>query len=202
MNAPAPLRGLAAEAASGDRPEILARIREPGVAAAIWRRAEDPAFAGWIESIPPERLPRLRTETPPQGAAAALGAALAAAGTPEGEHAARMIADCAALARRFADIMAAKRLRLRLDVVEDDGCRRFHLDNVPARLLMTLRGRGTEYGALPAAGDPDPVFRLPAHAAAIFRGARWPGPEATGLVHRSPPIRAGETRLLLVVDIA
>ncbi len=202
MNAPAPLRGLAAHVAAGERPEILSRIREPGVAAAIWRRAEDPAFAEWVEAIPPGRLPRLRTETPPEAAAAALGAALAAAETPEGEHAARMVAECAALARRFAEIMGAKRLRLRLDVVEDDGCRRFHLDNVPARLLMTLRGRGTEYGALPEAGDPDPVFRLPALAAAIFRGARWPGPEATGLVHRSPPIRAGETRLLLVVDIA
>lgn len=201
MNAPAATR-VAAGVVSGDRPEILAAILRPGVAAAVWRREEAPGFRPWIAALPPGRLPSLRRTLPAAEAGAAVAAACEAAGTPAGPERGRLVADAADLAGRFASIMGLRVVRLRLDVIADEACWRFHVDNVAARLLTTFRGLGTEYGEVRPAGDPDPLLRLPPGAAAIFRGARWPGPELCAIVHRSPPVRPGETRLLLAVDPA
>lgn len=185
--------------ATGTAPEALARITDPGVAAAIWERARDPAFAAWIDGLAPDRLPRLRTEVAPAHATNAVHAACAQAGTPGGALRDRLAEDAGALALIFAGVMGAPMLRLRLDVVEDDACRRFHCDRVRARLLCTYRGAGTEYGAGTGA-RPDDVHALEPGAAAVFRGALWPG-EKTRLLHRSPPMaRGGMARLLLVLD--
>jgi hypothetical protein len=34
----------------------------------------------------------------------------------------------------------------------------------------------------------------------LLKGERWQGNEGRGLVHRSPPLVAGERRLLLTLD--
>ena len=111
--------------------------------------------------------------------------------------------DIGALARHFATIMNSPVLRLRLDVIHDDGCRRFHIDNIPARMLCTYRGRGTEYGLAAMGGIPARVARTGPGDVAIFRGLLWPGGAPCGLVHRSPPMAPGDrSRLLLVLDVA
>lgn len=186
--------------ATGTAPETLARIEDAGVAAAVWQRARDPAFAAWIDGLAPDRLPRLRTKVAPAHAANAVHAACAQAGTPRGALRDRLAEDAGALALIFAGLMGAPMLRLRLDVVEDDACRRFHCDRVLARLLCTYRGAGTEYGAGAPGARPTDVRALEPGAAAVFRGALWPG-EETRLLHRSPPMaRGGMARLLLVLD--
>lgn len=191
------------EVAVVDRPEDLARALAPGLAAAILWRTPPAGLLAAIAAWPADRLPRLRRTLAAEDAAAALAAACAEAGTPEGPARDALVAESAALARLAARLMAAPRLGLRLDVVRDDACRRFHLDRVRARLLCTWRGRGTQYGEAPAGGgDPDPVFEVPTGAPAVFRGSLAPG-GAPRLLHRSPPIEGtGETRLLLVVDPA
>ncbi len=184
--------------AEGVEPGALLAIRRADVGAAIWRRLLDPALAGWADACPETRLPSFRIEAAAADAACALAAALPCAPL--------LAADAAELARRFAQATGAARLRLRLDVVRDDACRRWHVDRVAVRLLCAYRGAGTEFGA-PDAGAapgaaPAAIRALARGEVGLFRGslAPWRGP---GLVHRSPPMRPGApARLLLVVDAA
>lgn len=179
---------------------VLARVAEPGVAAALWRRGLDPLFVTWLEGLSDEALPAGRIVAAPGEVAAAVEGLCVEAGLPEGPGRRMLGRDAAALAHELAAVLRTPTVRLRLDAVRGDACRRFHLDAVEARLLCTYRGRGTEYGLARPDGDPDPVRHLPAGTAAIFRGRLWRG-EPCGLVHRSPPMRKGDrARLLLVID--
>lgn len=189
-----------------DAPEGLAQIRTPGCAAVLWRRPPPPGLLDWLARLPVERLPTMRTVLRPEQALSSLQSACDAAGTPDGPERARLIGDIAALADRFAAVMAAPLLLLRLDVITTDACRRFHIDAVTARLLCTYRGTGTQFGIAADGRDPDTIHTVPPGAVLILRGTRWsndlchPDP-AGGLRHRSPPIAgSGETRVLLVLD--
>ena len=184
-----------------ETPEGLAQIRTPGCAAVLWHRPPPPGLLDWLAGLPPERLPAMRAVLHPEDAAAALRTACDAAGTPEGPERARLIADIADLAERFAALMRAPLLQLRLDVVTTDACRRFHIDAVTARLLCTYRGTGTQIGIGPGGREPDPIHTAPTGAVLILRGTLWPTDPPADLRHRSPPIAGtGETRLLLVLD--
>ncbi len=186
--------------ATGPDPDALAHTLDPGVAAAVWQRPRDAAFAEWIDTLAPDALPALRVKVAPAHAGDAVRAACARAGTPRGAMRERLAEDVGALALIFAGLMAAPMLGLRLDVVADDACRRFHCDRVTARLLCTLRGRGTQFVVGAPGTEPAETQELSTGSAAIFRGALWPG-ETTRLLHRSPPVAGrGETRLLLVLD--
>ncbi len=188
---------------AGTHPEALRRIGAEGVAAAIWERERSAAFAAWIDALPAPSLPRLRTTVSHDQVAAAVHAACDSAGTPRGTMRDWLAEDAAALALMFHAIMDAPMLQLRLDVIDGNACTRFHLDRVPARLLCSYRGAGTEYGAARPHEEPAHVERLRTGAAAVFRGALWPNAETTELLHRSPPVAGtGETRLLLVLDVA
>ncbi len=202
MNAPARI-GLAFGVVEGADPAILAGIGQPGVAAAIWRRPREPGFAAWLDALPPERLPRLRTLTTPDHVERVVHAACDSAATPEGPHRDRLASDAAALALILSRVAVQPLIEVRLEVVDTDKCHRFHIDRVRCRMLCTYRGAGTQYGAAQPGADRDPVdvHQLDAADAALFRGAFWPGAEFVGVLHRSPPLaRAGETRLLLVID--
>lgn len=120
---------------------------------------------------------------------------------PAGPERNRLIDDIAALADIFAEIMRARWLRLRLDVVTTNACRRFHIDAVTARLVCTYRGTGTQYGISADGAEPSRIFTVPTGAPILLRGTLWPERPRSGLLHRSPPIEgSGETRLVLVLD--
>lgn len=202
MNAPA---SITATILDGESPEILRRIDEPGVALAIWRRRPDPAFTRWIDALPPDHLPGLRARVAASDVTAAVLDACESSGLADQPMRTRLAEDAGALAAICAEILDSPFLGIRLDVIDTDACRRFHMDRVRARLLCTYRGSGTEYGlAGPGGTDPARPERLGRAEAGLFRGSLWPaGISGTGpcLVHRSPPIAgSGETRLLLVLD--
>ncbi len=195
----------------GADPATLAAVAEPGVAAAIWVRQLDPGLAAALATCAPAKLPALRVVLPPESVAevvadAVEGAAATAgsgAGLSAGGWGAALAADVAALAARFAGLLEVPRLQLRLDVIDTDACRRFHVDRVRARLLCTYRGQGTQFGIAPPGATPARIDSLALGEVGLFRGALWPAPEPVGLLHRSPPIaQGGETRLLLVLDAA
>ncbi len=191
----------ATRAVEGDEPEILGEIRSPGNAVAIWQRRLSAAFHAWMDGLAPEQLPGMRTVLRPQEVPEVVQTVFARNGVTRTSFRDWFIDDMAVLAHLYAQIMDLQKIQLRLDVVNDNACRRFHLDNVPARLLCTYRGRGTEFGCAAGGEDPDPIHELATGAVALFRGGRWPGREPCGMVHRSPPIEgSGETRLLLVID--
>ena len=172
------------------------RVRPGDLFAALpGSRADGLAFA---------ELPHLRFEAI---AADRVGEVLAAALGPRAGKLAPLLADVADLARLYARATGSAPIRLRLEAIRDDACRRFHADQVHARLLCTYRGPATEWLAardvrLAADGyvaDPEPgaIRRLERFEVGLFAGALSP----RSWVHRSRPLSgSGRDRLLLVVD--
>ncbi|MEL6234577.1 MAG: DUF1826 domain-containing protein [Pseudomonadota bacterium] len=184
-----------------DLPEALSSFFEAGEAAAIWHRQPAPGFQDWIDRLPTEQLPRGREILQPRQVHDTVIALCDAAGMPAGPERDWLIEDITALAQFFADAMSTAHLRLRLDVITGNACRRFHIDAVTARFLCTYRGTGTQYGVSTDGEQPREVFTVPTGAPILLRGTQWPDPNASGLLHRSPPIEGtGETRLVLVLD--
>ncbi|MEM9903162.1 MAG: DUF1826 domain-containing protein [Pseudomonadota bacterium] len=182
-------------------PEELSVIRTPSCAAALWHREPRPAFQEWIDTLDPGHLPRGRMILRPASVRSAVARICEACGTPAGAERDHFADDVAALSGLFAKLMRAEWLRLRLDVVATNACRRFHIDRVTARLVCTYRGTGTQYGVAAIGGELDPVLTVPTGAPILLRGTLWPEDPQSGIRHRSPPIEGtGETRSVLVLD--
>lgn len=191
---------LATTITSSRDPGVLGTIDLEGVAAALWLREPDPGFQAWLDALPAEALPRMRRRLRPGAVAAAVAAACAEAGTPTGPERDRLEAEIAALAGHAAAALAALLLEVRLEVRDRQACPKWHLDVVRGRAICTLRGSGTEFGPGRPDGEPATVLVMPTGTVGLFRGLLWPGPELSGIVHRSPAAKAGETRLVLVID--
>jgi hypothetical protein len=195
------VRDAAVGVGVADTPEGLSVLHRPGCAAAIWRRQWEPGVQSWLGGLAPDRLPRARVVLRPDAVRDAVAQICTESGTPDCAERARLIDDVALLAGLFAPLMEAPYLRLRLDVVTTNACRKFHIDAVTARLVCTYRGTGTQYGISPDGALPWRVFTVPTGAPILLRGTLWPEQPKSGLLHRSPPIEgSGETRLLLVLD--
>jgi hypothetical protein len=126
-------------------------------------------------------------------------------------HAA-FIADVTWLVSAFACLLDAKRIGLRLRVLDKAMCPRFHVDHLPLRLITSYAGVGSQWlregvMARQRLGDPaaEPVDEARIECAAaghvlLAKGEKWIGNEGGGLIHRSPRPPSGERRLLLTLD--
>lgn len=197
---------VAEDVVTGGAAEALNRIWSPGCAAAIWKREPDLAFQHWLDTLPSAELPETRLVVSPDSVRYEMEALFDRCRVPKSPYSAMLIDDIELLAGIFARVMGlvqTEMLRVRLDVISDDACQRFHIDNVSARMVCTYRGLGTQYGCGRPGEKPSSIYALETGSVGLFRGRLWPSADACGLVHRSPPIsRSGETRLLLVVDHA
>lgn len=120
--------------------------------------------------------------------------------------------DLNGLVGAFACLFDAKRIGLRLRILDKAMCPRFHVDHVPVRLISSYAGVGSEWlaeGAMarrrlgdPTAepSDPAQIERAKAGHVLLAKGEKWLGNEGAGLIHRSPQPPAGERRLLLTLD--
>ena len=181
--------------------DVLCQIAEPDCAAAIWQRSLSPAFQAWINELEENQLPKARLILRPDSVASAVEQICEIYGTPACDERAQLINDATHLAEGFAELMDTEWLRLRLDVVTTNACRKFHVDAIKARLVCTYRGTGTQYGVVEGEGDPARISTVGAGSPLVMRGSLWPTEPVSGLRHRSPPIEGtGEVRLLLVLD--
>jgi hypothetical protein len=196
----------------GRSAEVLVDIDRPGVELAAWQRDPDPAWAGWMGALPGDALPACRLELAPDDAFHSLNAHFDAHGIPHGQPRDAFVADIAGLVTHFSALARTHTVRLRLDAITGDACRRWHRDCVPLRLICTYRGPGTQW-VPPAWGDaviaqPDAdtaqALSFQAGDVALFKGCGWAGQTHDGgIVHRSPRIAGtGITRLVLVLDAA
>ena len=182
-------------------PRGLSAIQDPGCAAAIWQRKPLEGFQTWIDILEPDLLPRTRVVLRPDVVRRAMTEVVESFGLPDVPQRSMLVDDVSALAAVFADVMEAPYLRLRLDVITTNACRKFHVDAVNARLVCTYRGTGTQYGTSSDGAEPENIYTVPTGSPIVLRGTLWPEKPASGLRHRSPPIEGtGETRLVLVLD--
>mmetsp|Transcript_27452 Transcript_27452/g.50619 ORF Transcript_27452/g.50619 Transcript_27452/m.50619 type:complete len:213 (+) Transcript_27452:232-870(+) len=185
----------------GATPECLSTIHKPGCAATIWRRQPAPGFQAWLDRLAPDELPSARLILQPGAVPSAVAQLCDMAALSPGAERSWLEQDVADLSTRFAASMDAPYLRLRLDVITTNACRKFHIDAITARLICTYRGTGTQYGISTDGAEPSRVFTVPTGCPMILRGTLWPETPKSGLLHRSPPIAGtGETRLVLVLD--
>lgn len=192
---PAPSMVISEDAAS------LKALMEPQCPAVLWNRRTPEAVQSWLANLDPDLLPNGRVILQPQAVADVFDELCELSGLPAGTERAWLRADVMFLSDYFASLTHASYLRLRLDVVEHNACRKFHVDAITARLICTYRGTGTQYGFGLHGRDPEKVFTVPTGAPIVLRGTLWPEDPSAGLLHRSPPIEGtGETRLMLVLD--
>ncbi|MCH2250279.1 MAG: DUF1826 domain-containing protein [Cognatishimia sp.] len=181
--------------------EGFSDIETPGCGAVIFDRTPLQASVDWLAQLPSETLPEERIVLKPSDVEAHVGGLMPICAEKDNLARSWLIQDIAALAHGFAQLMEAPYLRLRLDPIKTNACRKFHIDAVTARLVCTYRGQPTQYGMGDAQREVEKFASVPAACPVILRGTRWPGDASTGLLHRSPPIEGtGETRLLLVLD--
>ncbi len=182
-------------------PKDLHSFRDQACAAVIWGREVPSDVIAWLVALDDELLPSGRMVVRATDVKETAGHLCNVADMPEGRQRDWLIDDITMLARRFGAIMQAGCVRLRLQAVTTNACRKFHLDAINGRLVCTYRGTGTQYGTSVRGEDPEHIFTAPTGAPILLRGSLWPPNPSTGLLHRSPPIEGtGETRLVLVLD--
>lgn len=199
------LRDMLRQAPAGvsitNQAKDLSVIHRRDCAAAIWNKPPLPGCEAWLNALQPQQLPRARLILRPDAVERCIAHLFDGAEIPPCQEQDQLTADIAELAELFSQIMKADYLRLRLDVVQTNACRKFHVDAVRARLVCTYRGTGTQLGFSDQNDEPQCLLTLPTGTPIVLRGTKWPEFPRSGLLHRSPPIEGtGETRFLVVID--
>ncbi|MCG7499693.1 DUF1826 domain-containing protein [Vibrio sp. Of7-15] len=200
---------------SAEQPTVLSNIYESNVNIAIWQRhfseeltneisqfiTENPTFSKSLTVSPDnvyKKLELAMDDNPPTA----------------------LLENIAELVDMFCYLFDLEQAGLRLAVLSDAMCPRFHFDQVPCRLVTTYHGTATQWlpnDALDRSklghgsnGQPDSLSGLYRHESdiqqlscgdvALLKGERWSGNENASLVHRSPITESGEARLLLTLD--
>jgi hypothetical protein len=195
------LQGGTTGATLVEQPDHLSALHQESCPAVIWNRQPARNFQDWIDALDPTLLPQGRIVVQPDAVRKIMAELCEIAQTPTCAQCDQLIDDVAGLADIFATLMKAPYLRLRLQVVTSNACRKFHIDAITARLVCTYRGTGTQYGISEDGNDPKHIVTTATGAPIMLRGTRWPETPSAGLLHRSPPIEGtSETRLVLVLD--
>ncbi|RUR55100.1 DUF1826 domain-containing protein [Vreelandella populi] len=137
---------------------------------------------------------------------------------PQPEAADALINDIVSVAQAVAYLFDTQTVGIRLRILAEAMCPRFHCDNLSVRLVTTYLGPGSEWlpeDAVNREGlgaptpdrpeivlNPDAVQTLQAGDIALIKGSGWEGSEHSALVHRSPSLSPGQKRLLLTIDPA
>ncbi|GLZ86172.1 hypothetical protein Pres01_22230 [Metapseudomonas resinovorans] len=197
----------------GDSPVVLAEVLRDGVNLAIWQRQlplHVQGFANSLLALGEPLAESLCVEL--QGMDDDPRLPSLAAGFADLEGYQGFVADVAWLVRAFACLVDARRIGLRLRRLDRAMCPRFHVDHVPLRLISTYSGAGSQWlreGEMSRSGLGNPASepvvvvdnqRLAAGHVALFKGEKWLGNEGRGIIHRSPQLAPGESRLLLTLD--
>jgi len=118
-----------------DDPNQFDILRQPGVAATIWRRQLPGEFQDWIDALPTDQLPSARVIIRAESVRDAVEVICDSADVPNNLKRLFFVDDVVLLAQQFAELMDTKFIRLRFDVIQNDACRKFHIDAVTARLI-------------------------------------------------------------------
>lgn len=197
----------------GEAPQALTRILDDGVNLVVWRRqlpAHIADFGRLLLSLNDPLAESLVLELPGDDTEPNLHGLASGFSDLEGYEG--FIADVSWLVSAFACLLGAKRVGLRLRVLDKAMCPRFHVDHVPVRLITTYCGIGSQWlkegvmdrrqlGNTEAEPQDDSLIeQIASGEVALLKGEKWHGNEGFGLIHRSPQLASGERRLILTLD--
>ncbi len=205
---PAP-RGFDSVQVFDSSPQVLADILRDEVNLAVWQRQLPPQlqdFASLVVGLHP-LLADERVIDVDEHEAPVLAGLLRGAEDVYGYEA--FVADVTWLIAAYTCLLGARRIGVRLRVLEAAMCPRFHVDHVPLRMLTTYTGAGSEWveegsvnrTRLHAEIPPvDKIKRLCTGDVCLLKGEKFQGNEGHGIIHRSPDVPVGRRRLLLSLD--
>ena len=197
-------------------PSVLADIYREEINIAIWQRRLSEELFSAASQLLEKRSLQLSVTVSPKNTYEALKGAF---GTEK--HFELLASDIAELVEMFSCLFDLKSVGLRLSSLGHAMCPRFHVDNIPCRLVTTYHGEATQWlahdrvdrsklGPL-SKGAPDEqsglfsnvsdIQQLKQGEIALLKGEGWIGNETAGLVHRSPQLQGGGKRLLLTLDM-
>ena len=195
----------------GETPLALADILDNGVNLALWQRQlplHIAEFGALLVSLNEPLAESLVVELDSEEAEPNLLGLAAGCRDLEGYDG--FIADVAWLVSAFACLLGAKRIGVRLRLLDKAMCPRFHVDHVPVRLITTYAGIGSQWlreGVMDrrqlSQADAQPSERIEqihCGEVALLKGEKWRGNEGYGLIHRSPALAHNERRLILTLD--
>lgn len=178
---------------------VLIAAATPDVHLALWWRSL-PNGLDWIAELDWDGIEDLDFVSPVADLDEAIAQGVAESGYPTDGRAVVLAREIADLARHFATIFDLTAVKIRLEVIDTDACRKFHADTVIARLLTTFIGQGTQW-ILATNGADALIHQMRTGDVGIFKGRL--SVDEPAILHRSPPIAgSGETRLLLAIDPA
>lgn len=195
----------------GETPLALADILDNGVNLALWQRQlplHIAEFGALLVSLNEPLAESLVVELDSEEAEPNLLGLASGCRDLEGYDG--FIADVAWLVSAFACLLGAKRIGVRLRLLDKAMCPRFHVDHVPVRLITTYAGIGSQWlreGVMDrrqlSQADAEPserIEQIQCGEVALLKGEKWRGNEGYGLIHRSPALAANERRLILTLD--
>ncbi|EMR12971.1 hypothetical protein MPL1_07473 [Methylophaga lonarensis MPL] len=201
-----------------DEPMVMTRIYDAEVNLAVWNRSLARQVVDYAELLCQQSVAlQLRSIVEPASTTQHL-----IDGLPDKTGRLDFVKDVAGLVEMFADLFELERVGIRLSIIDNTMCPRFHTDHLPCRLVTSYAGAATQW--LPeatvdrsklgagAAGlpdhlsgiycDPAMIQQLNTGDVALLKGDGWHGNSGYGIVHRSPAINIDEKRLLLTLDFA
>lgn len=204
---------VGSRAVVGNDATILADIYKDDVNLAIWQRDFSETLRASVDNVL-KRNPSVAMTVTPQSTAQALSESLGLSDRTG------LIQEATDLVDMFCELFALKRVGLRLRVLTQAMCPKFHVDRVPCRLVTTFQGSGTQWLDHSAVdrsklgrridgrsdhqaglySSEDDVRRLGCGDVALLKGELWEGNESRGVVHRSPDVSDGSKRLLFTLD--
>ncbi|MFM9381115.1 DUF1826 domain-containing protein [Pseudomonas sp. UV AK001] len=208
-----PLQSKTRHQVLGPTPQALASILEDEINLAVWQRQlplHVADFAKLLLSLNEPYAEALSLELHDEDAEPDLTGL--ASGFRDLEGYEGFIADLKWLVSAFACLLGARRIGLRLRVLDKAMCPRFHVDHVPVRLITTYAGIGSEWlregemdrqqlgKPLAEPQEKSRIQQLVSGEVALLKGEKWHGNEGFGLIHRSPQPAPGERRLMLTLD--
>jgi len=186
-----------------ERLEEINVLLNTDVDGVIWHRQIEPTLLSALEALPAGEVENGRFCLPVDGVGECVSNHFRNWGWNIGPAQQWVADDVQVLARRLAQILSISEVRLRVELVHDDACRKFHQDFVRARLICTYSGPGTVYGIVEEDDEPARTGNTPTGMPILLKGRLWPGPSDPTLKHRSPQISGtGISRLVIVLDEA
>ncbi|MGY2041563.1 DUF1826 domain-containing protein [Pseudomonas pergaminensis] len=195
----------------GETPLALSDILEDGINLAVWQRQlplHIAEFGALLVALNEPLADSMVVELNDEDAVPNLQGLASSCRDLEGYEG--FIADVSWLVSAFACLLGAKRIGVRLRLLDKAMCPRFHVDHVPVRLITTYAGVGSQWlreGVMdrrrlsqPDAEPSDKIEQFHCGEVALLKGTKWQGNEGYGLIHRSPALKADERRLILTLD--
>lgn len=173
--------------ALGDSSDVLCEIFRNDVNLAVWQRPTNPELLRYTSQLPEDLL--IKRMLPLDEIQSTLQRLL-----PDGEGRNALAADIHGAAQMLGCVMDTDTIGVRLAVLQQAQCPKWHTDAVMLRLLITYQGEGTQY--LQDGLSSNACQVLPQQIA-LLKGSAW-SEKSMAIVHRSPPGLA--RRVVLTLD--